>query len=206
MRTIHTKHIQSLLVGILYCSLLSPIAFATPEEDMASADKAFNEEDIKEAARFLRLAAEQNYFPAQVRLGEFMNASDDHEEAFGWFLTAAFQGDAAGQYNLGQMYAFGFGTQQNFEKALYWTKKAAEQNFLPAVQLLAMSYKVIPNADNKNPKVKNSLGVIPNQEQADFWAAKLPELEKAEAKRLKKLEAAAAKKATEAAAAAKAKK
>lgn len=201
-----TKHILSLLVGILYFGLLSPIAFATPEEDMASAEKSFNEEDIKEAARFLRLAAEQNYFPAQIRLGEFMNASDDHDEAFGWFLTAAFQGDAAGQYNLGQMYALGYGTQQNFEKALYWTKKAAEQNFLPAVQLLAMSYKVIPETDNKKSKVKNFLGVIPNQVQADFWAAKLPELEKAEIRRIKKFEAAAAKKAAEAAAAAKAKK
>lgn len=180
-----TKHLPHLIASILFLSLLSPVAFATPEEDFASAEKSFNEEDIKEATRYLRLSADQNYFPAQVRLGELMTGSTDYEEGFGWFLTAAFQGDAAGQYNLGQMYANGFGTEQNPDKAFFWTKKSADQDYLPAVQLLADLYK--PAEDRKI--LKNTLGISPNQEQADLWAAKLPALEKAAAIKFKKAKA-----------------
>ena len=195
-----TKHIRPLWVGVLFFVLLSQIAFATPEEDVANAENSFNEEDVKEASRLLRSAADQNYFPAQVRIGEFMHASDEDEEAFGWFFTAAFQGDAAGQYNLGQMYANGFGTEPSPEKAFFWTKKAAEQNFLPAVSLMAASYKVRLNHAGKPIEGKNNLGLTPDETQADFWSAKLPELEKIEEKRLKKIAAVKAKREAQAAA------
>jgi TPR repeat protein len=201
----HTKHIQSLWAGILFFYLMSPVAFATPEEDTANAEKSFNGEDVKEATRLLRSAADQNYFPAQIRMGEFMHASDEDEESFGWFLTAAYQGDAAGQFNLGQMYANGFGIEANPEKAFYWSKKSAEQNFLPAVQLMAGAYKERTNHVGKIIEGKNSLGLLPDQTQADFWSAKLPELEKIEAKRIKKLQAAQAKRNAELLAAEKAK-
>ncbi len=177
----HTKFVQLLLAGALFFSLQPSIALATPEEDFASAEKSFNEEDIKEATRYLRLAADQNYFPAQVRLGELMTGSTDYEEGFGWFLTAAFQGDAEGQYNLGQMYALGYGTEINPDKAFFWTKKSAEQNYLPAVKLLAGLYQS-PEDGNK---LKNILGITPNKEQADFWGAKLPDLQKAADKKTK---------------------
>jgi TPR repeat protein len=177
-----TKHNHFFWIGILFFITAFPVAFATPEEDFASAEKSFNEEDIKEATRLLRAAADQNYFPAQVRLGQFMTGSTDYEEGFGWFLTAAFQGDAAGQYELGQMYALGYGTDKNPDKAFFWTKKSAEQSFLPAVQLLADLYK--PEAERKI--LKNILGITPNAEQAAFWAAKLPELEDAAAKKAKR--------------------
>jgi hypothetical protein len=65
--------------------------------------------------------------------------------------------------------------------------------------MLALSYRVLDKNGNVN-NVKNDLGVTPNQEQADFWSAKLPELEKIAAKKLKRLEADRAKKAAEAAA------
>ena len=191
----HTKFVQLLLAGALLFSLQPPIALATPEEDFANAEKSFNEEDIKEATRYLRLAADQNYFPAQVRLGELMTGSTDFEEGFGWFLTAAFQGDAAGQYNLGQMYALGYGVEKNPEKAFFWTKKSAEQNYLPAVKLLAGLYK--PAEDGNT--LKNILGITPNKEQADFWGAKLPDLQKAADKKTKQAKAAFDKKQAEAA-------
>lgn len=186
--------LRSLLVGILLFSLLSPIAFATPEEDYDQGVKSFNDEDIKEATRYLRLSADQNYFPAQVFLGELMIGSTDYEEAFGWFLTAAFQGDASGQYNLGQMYALGYGTEKKPDKAFFWTKKAAEQNDLRAVKLLAELYKV---SDDK--PLKNILGITPNQEQADFWAAKIPELQKIADRKIKQARAERAKREAEAA-------
>ncbi len=41
--------------------------------------------------------------------------------------AAAEQGDADAQFNLGNMYYNGEGTEVNYEKALYWYEKAAEQ-------------------------------------------------------------------------------
>ncbi|NOU01794.1 MAG: sel1 repeat family protein [Gallionella sp.] len=190
-----TKHKYLFWIGLLSFLMVSPIASATPAEDFASAEKSFNEEDIKEATRLLRAAADQNYLPAQVRMGQFMYGSTDYEEAFGWFLTAAFQGDAAGQYELGQMYGLGYGTDKNPDKAFFWTKKSAEQNYLPAVQLLADLYK--PEAERKI--LINFLGISPNAEQAAFWGAKLPELEDAAAKRSKRIQALQKKKDIEAA-------
>jgi TPR repeat protein len=191
------KNVGSLWMSIvlLGLGLSSPVAFATPEEDFASAEKSFNREDVKEATRFLRLSADQNYFPAQIRIGELMNGAEDHEEAFGWFLTAAFQGDAAGQYNVGQMYGLGTGVQRSPEKAFYWTKKSAEQDYLVAVQLLATAYSAI--TDDKGGTVKNMLGLAPNKEQADFWGAKLPKLQEAQAKAERKAAMLAKKRAEE---------
>lgn len=185
-----TKHILYTLCLGLAVSManyaVSEEVHLTPEEEMALAEKLFSEEDIKGAAFRLRAAAEHNYLPAQVRMGEFMHGSDDDEEAFGWFLTAAYQGDAVGQYNLAQMYANGIGIEQNSEKGLYWLKKAAEQNNFLAVQVFASLYKGKLDKDTGNiVEVKNGFGIKPDKEQADIWGAKLPELEKIDARKRK---------------------
>ena len=117
-----------LLLGVLSFGLLPAVALAAlaaGEEDYASAVKKYEGEDFKEAARLYRLSADQNYLPAQVRIGELAQAAEDYEEAFGWYLVAAFQGDAAGQFNVAQMYALGLGTLASPEKAFFWTKKSA---------------------------------------------------------------------------------
>jgi len=194
-----TKHVRSLLVYAFCFILISPAAnAATAEEEWWLSEKFFNEGDVRESAVHLRLAAEQNHLAAQNRLGEHMWGSDDYEEAFGWFLTAAFQGDAAAQFNLGQQYANGTGTEPSPEKALYWAKKSAEQNYFPAVEMLSVLYAGKLDKDTqKTDPVKNGYGIAPNQEQADFWKAKLPELQKNEARRLKRLKAEQEKKAIE---------
>lgn len=184
------------LKHIIYAAYLALVASAvvyaaeetklTPEEEMALAEKSFNEEDIKLAAARLRSAAQHNYLPAQVKLGEFMFGSDDYEESFGWYLTAAIQGDADGQYNVAQMYANGFGIEKSTEKAAYWLKKAAEQDNFLAVQLLATLYKGKRDKEtNDIVEIGNNFGIKPNQEQADTFAAKLPNLEKLDTKRRK---------------------
>lgn len=188
------QYIRLLLIFALnYLCLFSTNSFATPEEDYAIADKFFIEEDIKEATKFLRLSADQNYLPAQVRMGDFMNGSDEYEEAFGWFFTAAIQGDAEGQYRLGQMYALGTGIEQSTEKALYWTKKSADQKFLPAVELMATSYSPLTPLEVER-KITRLLGLTPDQSQADFWSAQLPDLQKAAAKKKRLFQAAIDKK------------
>lgn len=193
-----SKQLHSIWVGVLFLGLLSSAAFATPEEDMANAEKSFNEEDIKESARFLRLAAAQNYFPAQVRIGELMDRSEEPEEAFGWFFTAAFQGDAAGQYQVALMYGIGSGVQKSPEKALYWAKKSAEQDYLASVQLLSSAYSGATDKNGNKVATKNIFDAQPNKEQADFWSAKLPKLEEAAKKNERQALARAKKRAEEA--------
>jgi tetratricopeptide (TPR) repeat protein len=50
-----------------------------------------------------------------------------YEQAFPVCSKAAEQGDAAAQFNLGLMYYFGEGVQQDYAEAEKWYRKAAEQ-------------------------------------------------------------------------------
>lgn len=171
---------QSFGIGILALIVLSPVAIADPAGDVVRAKEALKREDITEAAKIFRQAAEQNYAPAQVELGQLMHTTEENEEAVGWFLMAAYQGDAAGAYNLGQMYLVGDGVEKNSEKALYWTKHAAEKNYLPAVEVLANAYR------------KGSLGLAIDIDQANVWESKLPALRAAAQKILDEQFAASA--------------
>ena len=59
-----------------------------------------------------------------------MTKSQRHQEAkegVAWVRTAAEQGDAEAQYNLGIAYAKGRGVTQNYDKAVYWWRKGAVQ-------------------------------------------------------------------------------
>ncbi|MEQ1590008.1 MAG: tetratricopeptide repeat protein [Gallionella sp.] len=203
-----TRLTSPLWAGMLVFGLAAEVALATPEEDVAKANQLFEEADFKESTRLYLQAADQNYLPAQVHLGEMLMGGTEYNEAFGWFLTAAFQGDAAGQFNVGQMYLNGFGVEASPSKAFYWIKKAAEQDYLDAVRLLAASYRPVTEKSvegqidkgksvEAEPQLKNALGIERNQEQADFWAAKLPALEKEARRLLKKVRDANEKKRAE---------
>ena len=54
------------------------------------------------------------------------------EEAFKLFRTAADQGLAGAQYNLGSLYFFGSGVPRDNQEALKWYRKSADQGFIPA--------------------------------------------------------------------------
>lgn len=172
MKKMDIKLSQSFWIyGLMLMLLsLSPVAFADVAGDIAKAEEAVTREDATEAAKYYRQAAEQNYIPAQVSLGELLHASQDYEEASGWFIMAAFQGDAAGAFNLGQMYAVGEGVEKSSEKALYWIKFAANKNHLPAVEILVMAYK------------NGELGLPIDLDQAKIWESRLPALRAAQQK------------------------
>jgi TPR repeat protein len=103
-------------------------------------------------------------------LGQFTHDSQDYDEASGWFIMAALQGDAAGAFGLGQMYAVGEGLEKNPEKALYWIKFAANKNHLPAVEVMVSAYK---NGD---------LGLPIDLDQAKTWESRVPALRAASQK------------------------
>ena len=84
-------------------------------------------------------AAKQGYAPAQLRLGEILDASDYDKEAVDWYRKAAVQGYAAGEYRLANMYLIGEGVEKNAGKGLYWLKLAAEKDYIPALRSLAQA-------------------------------------------------------------------
>ncbi|MBI3479758.1 MAG: sel1 repeat family protein [Nitrosomonadales bacterium] len=155
---------SQLLAGMSILALVflsPPVAFADIAGDMARAQAALDEQDLTAAAKLLRPIAEQNFLPAQVALGELMHSSQENEEAFGWFMMAAYQGDAAAAYNLGLMYASGEGVEQSLPKAFYWIKNSADKNYLTAVQAMVVAYR------------EGGFGLTADVEQAKKWEAKV---------------------------------
>ena len=142
----------------------------SPAEIFARAELAMQRTDAKAAVDLLREAAGQNYIPAQVVLGEWLDLSEFDEEAVGWFMTAAYQGNPAGAFGLGKMYSSGEGIAKSDEKALFWFRFAAEKNHLAAVKVMLSTYKY------------GKLGQKIDLEQANLWEDKLPALEEIQRK------------------------
>lgn len=167
------RHSQTFWVGIFVAwSLLSSAALADPadpaasvtpvdpEKLMAQAEKALDREDINVAMKLYVQAAELNYIPAQVAMGEFADSAQFYEEAVGWFLMAAMQGNAAGQYNLARMYLAGNGIEKDESKALYWFRRSADKKFVPAIEILVGAFQ------------SGLYGLKVDLDQAKSWDAK----------------------------------
>jgi len=69
----------------------------------------------------------------------------DYKEAVKWYRLAAYQGDAAAQYNLGYMYYEGLGVPQDYKEAIKWWGLAAEQRNERAQFNLEMMHGSSPN-------------------------------------------------------------
>jgi hypothetical protein len=67
--------------------------------------------------------------------------NQDYKEAWFWYLTAAMQGHASAQFNLGVMYDNGQGVSQDYKEAVNWYRKAAEQGNSGAQNNLGVMYK-----------------------------------------------------------------
>ena len=55
-----------------------------------------------------------------------------YSKSFELFLPLAKKGDADAQYRIGGQYRFGQGVKKDYEKALFWYRKAAEQGHAEA--------------------------------------------------------------------------
>jgi len=182
----------SLWVGILALAMLPSVALADTaapavtagsaalvtsvdgEKLFEKATTALDRDDLSAALILYVQAAELNYIPAQVKLGEFADSSQYYEAAVGWFLMAAMQGDAAGQYNLGRMYQSGNGIEKDDAKASYWIRRSAAKNYIPAVKALALGYRI------------GTLGMKVDLEQANAWDAKAARLDAIETRAINK--------------------
>ena len=91
-----------------------------------------------EAARWYRLAAEQEYSKAQANLGvmygEGQGVSQDYSEAATWFRKAAEQGNSLAQHNLGLLYGRGQGVKQDYAEAYIWESLAATSGNRDAIK------------------------------------------------------------------------
>ena len=66
--------------------------------------------------------------------------AQDFPEAVRWFRLSADQGDAHGQFNLGDCYRLGHGVAQNYVEAARWFRLAAEQGDPDAQYYLGTLY------------------------------------------------------------------
>lgn len=87
--------------------------------------------NYSEAAKWLRLAADQGQKIAQYSLGvlykQGQGVQRNDYEAIKWWTKAAEQGFIPAQFNVGLMYEQGDGVQQNYTEAAKWYRIAAEQ-------------------------------------------------------------------------------
>ena len=88
-------------------------------------------QDLAEAVKWYRLAAEQGDARGQYSLGSMLaqgqGVPENGAEAAKWFRLAAEQGDAMGQYALGFMYDYGEGLPDDYVLAYAWYNLAAAQ-------------------------------------------------------------------------------
>jgi TPR repeat protein len=145
----------------LLCALAAPLAHAGPAEDSALAETEFARGDLVAALALWQRAAALGYAPAQARLGDILDKSEEDEEAVLWYRKAAAQDNAAGEYGLGQMYAKGEGVPKDQAQALAHTLRAARLNHVAAVTLMMEAYRA------------GGLGLAPDAAEAAVWEARL---------------------------------
>ncbi len=146
---------------------LSPpmVLAADPAQDMMQAERLILSGDLITGMQKLRVLAEAGYAPAQARIGEILDRAEDNKQAVEWYRKAAQQGNAAGEFGLGVAYANGEGVAVDLQQAQSWIKRAADKDYLRAVQAMAGAYRT------------GGLGLPADPAQAAYWSAKAKALE-----------------------------
>ena len=100
------------------------------------------DEDVDRALAAARLSANAGNVIAQFSLGEMLfYGGDDTAQAIEWFRKAAAQRYAPAEFQLGQLYEFGFGVARSERDALAWYRKAAEHGSAVAHRAIGDFYK-----------------------------------------------------------------
>jgi len=64
----------------------------------------------------------------------------NYKTAFKEYLPLAEAGNAEAQYRIGRMYRFGLGRNQNYDKAMFWFKKAVKSGYRP--MMITLGYMI----------------------------------------------------------------
>lgn len=145
-----------LLIGVLSAGLPA-VAGGDPGAQFQRAKRLIGSGDLVTGMKLLREAAEAGHAPAQAALGEILDRAEEDAEAVTWYRKAAEQGNAAGQFGLGMAYAAGEGVARDPVQAEAWVRKAALQDYVNAVDVLAQAYR------------KGDLGLAPDPQHAEAW-------------------------------------
>ena len=132
------------------------------------------EENGKEAVKWFRKAAEKEYEPAELCLGDCYfwgnGVQRDSGEAFRWYRKAARHGNVRSQFMVGICFQKGFGVKADELEAVKWFLLAAGRDCPEATYALAQCYR-------------EGTGVIQDGEEALGWLRKAADLGHEEAKR-----------------------
>ena len=98
--------------------------------------------DVDQAFAQARTRASAGDAMAQFSLGALLYyGGSDTAQAVEWIRKAAAQQFAPAEFQLGQIYDFGFGVQQSDRDALSWYRRAGEHGSAPAQRSVAEFYK-----------------------------------------------------------------
>jgi uncharacterized protein len=154
------KRSLSRLAGALVLAAAMSPAYADMAGDHEKAIQMWQIGNVVDAMTTFRANAENGYAPSQVWLANMLDQAQQDEGAVKWFIKAAEQGNAAGEYGLGVMYGKGEGVKQDSAKAIEYVTRAAEKDYIDAVVALAGIYS------------QGGFGVEPNLEKAEYWTAR----------------------------------
>ena len=105
---------------------------------------AYDRGDFARAVQLWRPLAEGGHVNAQINLAVMYEhgygVDQDLQRAAAWYLAAARQDSAIGQYNLGLFLAEHSGVIPAEQDALYWLGKAADQGFADAQLQVGLMY------------------------------------------------------------------
>ena len=85
--------------------------------------------------------AQQGDAKAQNNVAAYYKEAGDCESAYYWYQQAVRQGDPVAEYGIGQCYAIGCGTEQNYQVAVFYFRRAAEKGVKEAALILAKMYE-----------------------------------------------------------------
>jgi TPR repeat protein len=98
--------------------------------------------DVERALAQVRSRAAAGDVVAQFSLGSLLYYGEDQlPQAIDWFRKAAAQGYAPAEFQMGQLYDFGFGVTADVEQAFAWYRKAAKGGSAAAQRAVGDFYR-----------------------------------------------------------------
>ncbi len=131
----------SLQKVLVYVSTMLLYASLSAGADLASAKRAYENEDYATALKELTPLADQGNAEAQLILGKIymkgQGVLKDPDQAIKWFKASATQGNADAQFFLGSIYVL---PRKDIVEGVKWLRLSAEQGNQDAQLLLGKTY------------------------------------------------------------------
>ena len=99
------------------------------------------EKNEEEGLKWMEASAQGGLLKAQKDLGYYWRDKEEYQKAFTYFQSAAENGDAEAQNELGVMYSRGQGTEKDDAKAIELYQKSAEQGYAIAQSNMGFRYR-----------------------------------------------------------------